>query len=77
MEHVDGLCPECVTCGEDFPQARADLGYTECLKCGEKSANEITQARKKCMAPAYSKGAYQYVSSKEQVRGIHAKHWVK
>ena len=33
-----------------------------CLGCGETAANELTEQRKKQIAPAYTKGAYQYIT---------------
>lgn len=53
----------CVECWDEYPVARKSLGYNTCLECGEANARVEVQRRKKCMAPAYNKGAYQYVGS--------------
>ena len=44
-------------CGEEIPEGRLALGYTTCLRCGEKIAKE----RKFTVAIPYSKGAYQLI----------------
>jgi hypothetical protein len=49
--------PEC-----RVPEARARLGYTTCIDCGEQVASKLTEQRKKQTAPAYNKGAYQYIT---------------
>jgi hypothetical protein len=36
-----------------------------CLGCGETAANELTEQRKKQIAPAYNKGAYQYITEND------------
>jgi len=38
------------------------LGYVTCLVCGEAAANKLAEIRKKQSAPAYNKGAYQYIT---------------
>lgn len=60
----------CVECWEEYDIRRKDLGYNTCLECGRAIAR-IEKARKaKCSAPAYNKGAYQYVGSKVDALGI-------
>ena len=34
-------------CGDEFPLARANLGYQTCLTCGDKQAREV----KRCVVP--------------------------
>jgi hypothetical protein len=65
---------ECRVCDDEFSSERAALGYDTCLTCGEALAKLEVDRRKKCIAPAYSKGAYTYVTSAEQVKMIHVKH---
>lgn len=48
----------CCKCGDDFPSARAALGYRTCLSCGQEEA----KLTKFTVIPAYSKGAYQVIS---------------
>ena len=55
---------ECINCGEPYNPKRARLGYRTCLKCGEKEAEVEVARRAKCVAPAFNKGAYQYVGSR-------------
>lgn len=63
----------CQKCGEEFSLSRAKLGYKTCLECGEEEAQRETKRKSKCVAPAYNKGAYQYVTSKSCVVGIYGK----
>ena len=51
----------CIECEEEFALALKRLGYNTCLECGEVKADKERQRRSKCVAPAYNKGAYQYV----------------
>jgi hypothetical protein len=48
----------CVVCGEDFAQARANLGYNTCLQHAE--PQKIFT-----VAPAFNKGAYQLITRSE------------
>jgi ferredoxin-like protein FixX len=61
----------CIVCGEEFNIKRALLGYRTCLECGDKEAVAEKKRKSKCTAPAYNKGAYQYVASKEDVKDIY------
>lgn len=62
--------PTCIECHEEYSPRRLQLGYRTCLDCGGKVAL-IEKARKaKCSAPAYNKGAYQYVGTVQAARGI-------
>lgn len=56
----------CRLCGDFYDDARKVIGYLSCMECGNKAANKETEKLKKCLAPLFPKGAYQYVSSKEQ-----------
>lgn len=53
----------CIRCGEGFPFARYKIGYLTCTDCGEEDAQREAERRKRCIAPAYNKGAYQYVGN--------------
>ena len=53
---------DCTLCDEPISQGRRSLGYMTCLGCGEAAANELAEQRKKQIAPAYNKGAYQYIT---------------
>ena len=60
----------CVECWEEYSPERRELGYRTCLECGDVNAR-VEKARKaKCSAPAYNKGAYQYVGSVQAARSV-------
>jgi len=62
--------PTCIKCHEEYNPRRLDLGYLTCLDCGGHAAL-VEKARKaKCSAPAYNKGAYQYVGSRQAALGV-------
>ena len=70
-ESVEGdrmSMPQCFDCGEEFSPKRKALGYEYCLECGAHHAHEVSEHRKKCTAPLYNKGAYQYVGSMQDAR---------
>jgi len=60
----------CRFCGEDYSVRRYKLGYISCLDCGEQQAEAEKAFKAKCTAPAFNKGAYTYVASTDQVKGI-------
>ena len=62
--------PACVACEEHFSQKRRDLGYRVCLECGDAEAQKAIAHKKKCSAPLFNKGGYQYVGSREAARWI-------
>ena len=52
----------CSECDDEFSDARYNLGYTVCLKCGENSAKFQAKEKAKRVAPLYSKGGLQYIT---------------
>ena len=52
----------CSMCRTKIPTERNRLGYSTCLECGELAAQKLADQRKKQVAPAYNKGAYQYIT---------------
>jgi len=62
--------PECVECSQKYHPRRKDLGYKVCLECGDKKAQKAISHKKKCSAPLFNKGGYQYVGSKEAAKWI-------
>lgn len=52
----------CSMCRVKIPEPRHKLGYNTCLSCGEVAAQKLAELRKKSVAPAYNKGAYQYIT---------------
>ena len=62
--------PQCWDCGEEFNPKRKALGYEYCLSCGGEHAAQETIRKSKCVAPAFNKGAYQYVSSVEDAKFV-------
>ena len=61
---------ECVRCEEEVNPRRAELGYKTCLESGGKVANAERARKAKCTAPAFNKGAYQYVTSSDMARDV-------
>jgi len=62
------MLPECIECGEEYNPKRKLLGYSTCLDCGQDNAEREILRKSKCIAPAYNKGAYMYVSSSAMAR---------
>ena len=62
--------PECCECGDTFHPKRKALGYDTCLSCGDKEASKQSARKSKCVAPAYNKGAYMYVTSSNMAREL-------
>ena len=60
----------CIDCQETFNPRRAAFGYRTCLECGESRAQIEIKRKAKCTAPAYNKGAYQYVGTKQVALGV-------
>ena len=60
----------CYFCGEEYNRKRFDLGYLSCLDCGQRHAQKEKDYKSRCTAPAYNKGAYQYITSINCVKGI-------
>lgn len=56
---------ECNICGDFVSPARAKLVGKLCLSCGEEQAQQLAKARKRQIAPAYNKGAYQYITEND------------
>ena len=52
----------CSMCKCKIPTQRSRLGYSTCLEGGEVAAQKLANQRKKQIAPAYNKGAYQYIT---------------
>lgn len=53
---------ECVDCGDEYSDKRADLGYDTCLNCGAQQAYKQAQAKAKRVGLNYNKGQYQYIT---------------
>ena len=62
MQVGDNL-PQCFDCGKSFNLQRKALGYNCCLDCGDASAKVEMIRKSKCVAPAFNKGAYQYIGT--------------
>jgi hypothetical protein len=61
---------ECVSCGDDFNPKRYRLGYRTCLECGQTLALQEKVIKSRRTAPAFNKGAYQYITSMEMTKSI-------
>jgi len=62
--------PFCIECTEPFPTQRRELGYNTCRSCGDRQATAEKRRKSRCIAPAYSKGAYQYITSKNMAKDV-------
>ncbi len=51
---------ECVECGEDFSNKRAELGYNTCLSCGSVQARDQAREKANRVMPLFNKGGLQY-----------------
>jgi len=60
----------CDYCGEHYPAKRKELGYRSCLDCGDIYAQKEKAFKATCVTISYNKGAYQYITSKDAVKGI-------
>ena len=60
----------CVDCSAPFNPKRLELGYRTCLDCGSTRALKEMKRKAKCTAPAYNKGAYQYVGTVQAAKGV-------
>ena len=61
---------ECIECGDNFNPKRFKLGYRTCIECGEEIAQIEMVRKSRCIAPAYNKGAYMYVSSSQMAKDL-------
>ena len=61
---------ECIECGDDFNPKRFKLGYRTCIECGEEIAQIEMVRKSRCIAPAYNKGAYMYVTSSQMAKDL-------
>ena len=61
----------CIKCGKQYSPARAKLGITTCLVCGdyEAAAERINW----CIAQEYNKGNYQLITDPATLRGTNPK----
>ncbi len=62
--------PECIECGDPFNPRRLALGYYTCLECGDAAASKQTAIKARRTAPAYTKGAYMYITSPKAAKDI-------
>jgi len=61
---------ECVKCGTSYSDKRRQIGYDTCLRCGSHEANRESYIKSRQVAPAFNKGAYQYITSKQIAKTI-------
>ena len=60
----------CIECEEQYSDRRKALGYDTCLDCGEDQAQQMLARKQRCIAPAYNKGAYMYVTSSQMAKDL-------
>lgn len=62
---------DCIICGiEEVDPRRIALGYDTCLVCGEVEAQEESERKNRRIAPAYDKGAYQYITDDTDLKEL-------
>jgi len=61
---------ECIVCGDEVLPQRWKAGFRACFICRERKAQEIKKAKAKQNAPAYNKGAYQYITSRQMCKDL-------
>lgn len=62
---------DCICCRiEEVESGRAALGYNTCLVCGQAAAQEETEAKKRRVAIAFPKGAYQYITPEHPLEDL-------
>jgi len=61
---------ECIVCEDDVEPENWNRGYRACLCCREKKAQQIAMKRRQQVAPAYNKGSYQFITSKQMCRDL-------
>ena len=60
----------CVECDDEYSPKRRALGYFTCLDCGATDAAREAIRKSKCVAPAFNKGAYMYVTSSKMAKDV-------
>lgn len=55
------------TCGNPIDPKRWAMKYRSCLTCGEAAARKIQDKLRQISAPAYNKGAYQPMFTRQDV----------
>lgn len=59
---------ECISCGGDYPDRRALLGYNTCLSCGDFAARSV----KWCSAPI-NKSNYMLITNRAELAQLNPK----
>ena len=60
----------CVECGDTYSEKRKSLGYDICLECGDIEASRQSARKARCIAPAYNKGAYMYITNRKMAKEV-------
>lgn len=58
----------CQHCGDNYPTARANLGYRLCLPCGETAAKQVRH----CIVPL-NKSNYMLVTDRDTLKQLNPK----
>ena len=62
----------CIRCGEFFPDARKDMGFTRCIPCNTQYAKARGDEIRQQSVPL-NKSNYYYVSNAEMVKQLNPK----
>lgn len=60
---------QCIKCGDDYSDARKQLGYKVCLECGEAASKQVVRT----VVPL-SKSNYVLITDLELLKGINSKY---
>lgn len=55
---------------EEIDPRRVALGYKTCPTCGQAAAQAETEAKKRRVAIAFPKGAYQYITDEHSLKDL-------
>ena len=60
----------CIECQEEYSDKRKKIGYDTCLECGDFEATKEIVRKSTCIAPAYNKGPYMFVTSSAMAKDV-------
>jgi len=61
---------ECIVCSSEVLEFHWKKGYRACFSCREKKAQEIKKMKAKQIAPAFNKGSYQMITSRQMIKDL-------
>jgi DNA-directed RNA polymerase subunit RPC12/RpoP len=61
---------ECIVCSDEVQETHWKKGYRACWCCREKQAQKLKKAKSKQVAPAFNKGSYQMITSRQMIKDL-------